>query len=325
MELLECQIESGEVALIDRSIIECGQRFANEVIDFALHIAQFLGRIGIARLRGERQHAISQRNTLCLFVPFQIGAEPGAGRTEARQQQQRAPDVVAVFLEEGPLGAVDIGRSAAMRRQRGILVGIGRGDVGRARQFSFQGSAHREQLPREGPDRSFRELTPRHDQMIDADGFDLVVGPRRRRREGAARDLLRLVKRMLLRNRLGDVDRQESGFATFARRRRDGLGGDLAVQRANRHEGIEASVMRHFAELVDRELHDRDFFRRNARLAQDDAQQRDIGLRGSDHAEAPAGEIGEVLDLGRRDVFRALAGDAGRRPEHHHVLAQDRN
>ena len=210
-----------------------------------------------------------------------------------------------------------------MRRQGCVLVGIGRCDIGGSRQFPFQRLPNAEQLPCECADRGLGQRPPRDDQMIDAHGFDLVVRPRRRRTEGAAGNFLGFVERMLLRDRLGDVDRQEFRFAALARGGGDGFRGDLAVERSHRHEGVDRRVMRHLADLVDRELGHRDLVRIDAGFLQDDLEQLHVGLRRSDHAETMSGEFLEALDLRRRGFLGALGRQAGRRPQHDDVLAQD--
>ena len=145
--------------------------------------------------------------------------------------------------------------------------------------------------------------------MIDADGIDLVFGSRRGRAENAAGDFLGFVDRVLLRDRVGDVDRQEFGFAAGCGGRGDGVHRDLALERADRHERVERRIARHLGNLVGGELADRDLFRIDAGLRQDDAQQLDVGLCPSDHADAMPGKVIQRLDL-RRRLFLALWSEA---------------
>jgi len=130
---------------------------------------------------------------------------------------------------------------------------------------------------------------------------------------------------MLLRNRLGDIDRQKLRFTAIARGRGDRLGGDLAVQRSHRHVGVDAGVVRHVADLLDAELNHRDLVGIDAGLAQDDAQQCHVGLRRSDHADTMPRQVVEALDLGYRRFLGALGRQARRRPQHDDILAQDRH
>jgi len=65
---------------------------------------------------------------------------------------------------------------------------------------------------------------------------------------------------MFLGNRFGDFDGKKLRFTSIAGRCGDGLGGNLAVQRTNRHEGIYGRVARHFVDLVGGELNDLDLF-----------------------------------------------------------------
>ena len=58
-------------------------------------------------------------------------------------------------------------------------------------------------------------------------------------------------------------------------------------------------------------------------FGEDHAEQGDVGLRPADDADAVSGEFVERLDLGRRLLLRTFRRQAGRRPEHDDVLAQD--
>ncbi|WP_430383818.1 hypothetical protein, partial [Acinetobacter baumannii] len=93
-----------------------------------------------------------------------------------------------------------------------------------------------------------------------------VRGDRRRGREDAAGDLLGLVERMLLRDRFGNVDRQEFRFAARIGGCRDGVGGDLAVERTDRHEGVDRGIFRHLGDLARTKLADRHLVRIDAGL-----------------------------------------------------------
>ena len=141
--------------------------------------------------------------------------------------------------------------------------------------------------------------------------------------EDAAGNFLGFIERVLLGDRLRNLDRQEFRLAARRGRRGDRVRGDLAVERADRHEGVERRVARHLGDLVGGELGDRHLVGIDAGLGQDHAQQRDVGLRPSDHADAVAGEIVEALDLGRRLFLRAFGRKSGGRPQHDDVLAQD--
>ena len=69
------------------------------------------------------------------FVPIQIVTQPGAGRTDPGEEQERKPEVIAVPVEEGAFGAVYDGCRSPMYRQPGVFFGIGLGDVGSARHL----------------------------------------------------------------------------------------------------------------------------------------------------------------------------------------------
>ena len=92
-------------------------------------------------------------------------------------------------------------------------------------------------------------------------------------------------------DRFRNVDRQEHRFAARARRGRDGVRSDLAVDRPDRHEGVDGWIAQHLGDLVGAELRDRDLVGIDAGFLQDDAQQLDIDLRPADHADAATGEI----------------------------------
>src|SRR5207244_5922712 len=103
------------------------------------------------------------------------------------------------------------------------------------RQFPAELLAIGEQLPGEGADRSVGQRFWRDGAMVDAGRFDLVFRPCRRSVEDAAGNLFGFVKRMLLRERLRNVDRQEFWLASARGGRGDGVLGDLAVERTHGH------------------------------------------------------------------------------------------
>ena len=160
--------------------------------------------------------------------------------------------------------------------------------------------------------------------MVDTQRIDLVLRAWRGRVENAAGDFFGFVDRIFLGDCVGDVDRQEFGFAAGSRRCSDGVYRDLALERADRHERVERGIARHLGRLVGGELADGDLFRIDAGLLQDDAQQLDVGLCPSDHADAMAGQGIQCLHL-RRRLLPALGRKPGRRPQHDDVLAQDGN
>ena len=63
------------------------------------------------------------------FVPIEIVTQPGASRTDPGEKQKRKPKVIAVFVEEGPFGAVDDGCRSPMYRQPGVFFSVRLGDV----------------------------------------------------------------------------------------------------------------------------------------------------------------------------------------------------
>ena len=79
---------------------------------------------------------------------------------------------------------------------------------------------------------------------------------------------------MPCRDRFRNVDRQEHRLAAQRAPCGDGVRGDLAVERADRHEGVDRGIAQHLGDLVDTELRDRDLVGVDAGFLQDDAQQR---------------------------------------------------
>ena len=183
------------------------------------------------------------------LVLFQVAREPCADRAHRRQAHQPPPDVIAVAVEEGFLLAVDKGRGARMHRDRGILVGVGRLDLGGQREFRHHRLPDREQLAGEGGDRRFRQVLARHDVVREADGLDLFLGPVGRAAEGAGGNFGGFVDRMILRDRLGRIDRQECRRAAVMRRGRDRIRGDLAVDRPGGEIGVGLLVADRVGEL----------------------------------------------------------------------------
>ena len=130
MKLLEHQVEGREIAFVDRAVVVANKDFTQDAVDLVLHVLQFIDRVAVPRPGNESQRPIPQRDAFGFFVPLHIAAEPGAGRSKAGQQQDSRPHIVAVFLKKRPLGAIDIGRRAAMRGQGRGLVGVRGRDVG---------------------------------------------------------------------------------------------------------------------------------------------------------------------------------------------------
>jgi len=58
---------------------------------------------------------------LLSFVPIEIVTQPGTSRTNSGEKQERKPEVIAVLVEEGALGAVDDGCRSPMHRQPGVF------------------------------------------------------------------------------------------------------------------------------------------------------------------------------------------------------------
>ena len=210
-----------------------------------------------------------------------------------------------------------------MRGEHGVLVGIRGLDLRRQREIRLQGLAYREQLPGEGGDGRFRDALPRHDVVGEADRLDLFLGSGGRAAEGAGGYFGGLVNRMVLRDRLGRIDREEGRNPAIARRGRDRVRGDLAVDRSGGEIGVRLLVADGVRGFIGRKLDDLDLVRIDAVLLQDHLEQIDIGLGAADHADAVSGELDDLRDL-RRGLL-ALDLRRRRHPQHRDVLAQRRH
>ena len=217
--------------------------------------------------RNHVQQPFAQRAVVVALVLLQVAREPGAGRAHRRQRHQAPPDEIAVAIEEGLFLAVDKGRGARMHGDHGVLVGVGGLDLRRQREFRHQLLPDREQLPGEGGDRRFRQAFARDDVVGEADRLDLVLGPGGRAAEGAGGNFGGLVDRMVLRDRLGRIDREEGRRAAVARRGRDRVRGDLAVDGTGGEIGVRLLVADGVGGLVGRKLDDLDLGRDRRRIA----------------------------------------------------------
>ena len=147
VELLDRDVERGQRAFLDSAVLETLQRVAQDGVGFRLHLVEFVDRIGVARGREHVEQPVALRGVDVALVLLQIAGEPGADGSDRRRRHQAPPDVIAVAVEEGLFLAVDKGRGAGMNRDRGVLVGIGRFDLGGQREFVLQRLADRKQLP----------------------------------------------------------------------------------------------------------------------------------------------------------------------------------
>src|ERR1700738_3856681 len=109
--------------------------------------------------------------------------EPGSSRTKPGEDQDGGPEVIAISLEERAFGAVDIGCCTPMYRQRGVLVGVRFFDMRGAGDLLGKRLTKGEQLPGQCGDGGFRQGLSRDNQVVDADGLDLVIRPGRLRVE----------------------------------------------------------------------------------------------------------------------------------------------
>ena len=159
--------------------------------------------------------------------------------------------------------------------------------------------------------------------MGEADRLHLILGFGGRAAEGTGGNVGCLVCRVVLRDRLGRIDREESRRAAIARRCRDRVRGDLAVDRSRGEIGIRLLVADGVRGFAGRELDDLELVRIDAVLRQDHLEQIDIGLGAAGHADTVPGELRNFGDL--RAGFLALGLGRRRHPQHNDVLAQRRH
>ena len=156
-----------------------------------------------------------------------------------------------------------------MNGDGGVLVGIGRFDLGGQRKFVLQRLADCKQLPREDRDGRFRNTSARYNVVRKADRLDLFLRPARCAAKCSGRDVGGLVGGMVLRNRLGRIDRKEFRRAAVAHGGCDRVRRDLAVDRAGGEIGVRLLVTNGLGGLVGGKLDDLDLRRIDAVLPQD--------------------------------------------------------
>ena len=143
VELFEREPDHRQIAFLDRAVVVAVERLAQHAVGRALHLRQLFRRFGLAHPGNQIEQIVAMLDVLLALVPLPVVLQPGAGRSEAGEHQNRAPDVVGIFFQEGALVAVDIGGRALMGGQRGVLVGVRLLDLRGARQFPRELLAHR--------------------------------------------------------------------------------------------------------------------------------------------------------------------------------------
>src|SRR6478672_9814619 len=135
IEQFEYQAKGRQFLLLDGAVIVAFERFTDDGVDLALHRQQFLVGFRGAHPGNHGQDSVAMAGVYLPFVPIQIVTQPGAGRTDPGEKQERKPEVIAVLVEEGALGAVDDGRRSPMYRQFGVFLGVRLRDVRSARHL----------------------------------------------------------------------------------------------------------------------------------------------------------------------------------------------
>src|SRR6266496_3714864 len=196
IEQFEHQTKGRQFLLLDATVIVAFERFTDDRVDLALHRQEFLVGFRGAYPGNHGQDSVAMAGVFVPFIPIQIVTQPGAGRTEPGEKQERKPEVIAVPVEEGAFGAVDDGCRSAMHRQLGVFLGVRLGDARNARHSPGNHLTDGEQLPEKCRYSRFRQTLLRHDQMADADRLDLVIRPSRIRIEDAGWNFLGFITRV---------------------------------------------------------------------------------------------------------------------------------
>ena len=135
IEQFEHQTKGRQFLFLDGAVIVTFERFTYDGIDLALHRQQFLVGFRGACPGNHGQDSVAMAGVFVPFIPIQIVTQPGAGRTDPGEKQERKPEVIAVPVEEGAFGAVDDGCRSPMHRQLGVFLGVRLGDVRSARHL----------------------------------------------------------------------------------------------------------------------------------------------------------------------------------------------
>ena len=160
-----------------------------------------------------------------------------------------------------------------MHRNGCVLVGVRRLQLGPLREFALHLLTNGEKLARQCRCRRFRKRLSGDDMMRECDGVDLVVGSRRFCTEGARRNFSGLIGLVFLRDGVPGIEAEERRFAVL-RRRRDSIGGDLAVERSDRKKGVDLFFfcLKRFGKAVGAELRNLDALGLYAGLRENDVQ-----------------------------------------------------
>src|SRR6476620_2742708 len=112
----EHEAERRQFLFFDRAVVLAFERFSDYGIHLALHGQQFFVGFSGAHPGNHGQDSGAMCGVFLPFVAIQIVTQPGAGRTDPGEKQQRKPEIIAVPVEKGAFGAVDDGRRSPMYR-----------------------------------------------------------------------------------------------------------------------------------------------------------------------------------------------------------------
>src|SRR3981189_717710 len=123
IEQFEHQTKGRQFLFLDGAVIVTFERFAYDGVDLALHRQQFLVGFRGAYAGNHGQDSVAMAGVFAPFISIQIVTQPGAGRTDPGEKQERKPEVIALPVEEGAFGAVDDSCRSPVYRQLRVVLG----------------------------------------------------------------------------------------------------------------------------------------------------------------------------------------------------------
>ena len=89
IEQFEHQTKGRQFLFLDGAVIVAFERFTYDGVDLPLHCQQFLVGFRDAYLGNHGQDSVAMAGVFAPFIPIQIVTQPGAGRTDPGEQQER--------------------------------------------------------------------------------------------------------------------------------------------------------------------------------------------------------------------------------------------
>ena len=231
-------------------------------------MVKLLCRLGGAREANDFEKPAALVDAGIGLVALQVTGEPRADRACTREQNQSPIEKVTVAVEKRFLIAVDIGGGSRMRRDRGVLVGVGRFDPGGIGDTGRNSLTRTKQAAREIRDGLLGERFTRNDVMRKADGFHGLFRAQRRAAERAFANFRCLINWSTGRDGVGGINREELRHAKAG-------GGGNRIQRhtgadgTGGEKGIRFGVANGVGGLTHGKLQDFDLVGRNTILRED--------------------------------------------------------